>query len=142
MIHVAVGIIIQHNGAPSWPCVLLCQRKKAARYEFKWEFPGGKVENDENAMECLRRELSEELGISAEIGPLFHRQSAVYGDGGSFDVSYYLIEVFTGEIVNRVFETTRWVPVEELRSYDILTGNRDVVQRLIQRYEPHSSRQA
>ena len=142
MIHVAVGIILQpHVTAPSTH-VLLCQRKRGTRYELKWEFPGGKLEPGESAESCLRRELREELGIDATIGALFHRQPASYADGGSFDVSYYLIEQFDGEIANRVFESTRWLPVADLPSYDILDGNRDVVLQLMKVYARTSSAKA
>jgi 8-oxo-dGTP diphosphatase len=128
MILVAVGIIIRNSS------VLLCQRRSTARYGLKWEFPGGKIEDNEHAEDCLRRELEEELGITVEIDRSYHRQSFQYPDSGSFDVSYYMIRKFVGELVNRVFETIRWVPVGELLNYDILEGNRDVVEKLVQEY--------
>ena len=128
MTKVAVGVIMK-DGA-----VLLCQRKQSARYPLKWEFPGGKSETAEPLDECLRRELREELGVEAEIGPLFHKQQYVYPDSGSFDISYYLIEKFSGSITNRVFEQWCWVPISMLTTYDILEGNHEIVQRLIGEY--------
>ena len=125
MIKVAVGIILR-NGE-----VLLCQRKSTARYALKWEFPGGKVEDAESVEDCLERELDEELGIDAEIGPLYHRQHYEYADSGTYDVFYHLIIVFTGEIQNRAFEKLLWVPLDQLPAYDILEGNRVVVSMLV-----------
>ncbi len=140
MIKVAVGIIMHHQRAHDPLAhdlnrglvdrVLLCQRKKNARYGLKWEFPGGKVEDGENVPDCLRRELREELNISAVIGELFHKQHYVYPDSGAYDVAYHLVPLYSGEIVNRVFESCAWVPVADLNSYDILEGNMDVVQKL------------
>ena len=125
MINVAVGIIMK-NGT-----VLLCQRKHTSRYPLKWEFPGGKVEAGESVEACLRRELFEELNIHAEAGELFHRQHYRYPDSGTFDVFYYLVPEFNGSIENRAFEAFLWVPIQQLVQYDILEGNKDVVNRLM-----------
>ena len=138
MISVAVGIIIQP--APDFNRVLLCQRKASARYGLKWEFPGGKLEDGENAEECLRRELREELAIEATVGEKFHHQLTVYPDSGSFDVFYYMISGYTGSMINNVFETILWIPVEQLSQFDILEGNRDVVKKLLAIHAPAESR--
>ena len=132
MIEVAVGIMLRNSTSPSE--VLICQRKRDARYALKWEFPGGKVEPNERTEDCLTRELSEELGIAASVGKLYHRQHYVYADSGTFDVYYYLVSSFAGAITNRVFETTRWVPVADLMRFDILEGNREVVEKLMREH--------
>lgn len=136
MINVAAGII-ENNGR-----VLLCQRKSTARYALKWEFPGGKVEEGESPEEGLRRELQEELGIQTEMVERYHRQHYTYADSGTFDVLYYRVLRHTGVIVNHVFESYAWVPVPELGAYDILEGNRDVVDMLMGEYESVRSPEA
>ncbi|MDE0020180.1 MAG: NUDIX hydrolase [Candidatus Poribacteria bacterium] len=35
-----------------------------------WGFPGGKVEEGENLIEALKREIKEETGVEAEVGQL------------------------------------------------------------------------
>jgi 8-oxo-dGTP diphosphatase len=111
--------------------LLLCQRKKGARYELKWEFPGGKVEEGESVEECVQRELKEELGIHAgRIGSI-RTEISHYDDGSSYEVSYCYIPSFTGGIVNQVFEEVQWVTREQLRNKDILEGNRQFVQELM-----------
>ncbi len=125
MIQVAVGIVLSRGS------VLLCQRSASARYPLKWEFPGGKLEPGESPETCLARELREELSIHASVGPLVHRQHSVYPDSGSFDVFYHEIPSWSGLIVNRVFESIAWVPLGGLPSFDILDGNRDIVDLLL-----------
>ena len=83
------------------------------------------------------RELAEELGIQATIGLLYHQQHAVYPDSGAFDVFYYIVPSFQGNIVNHAFETYAWVPVRDLPSYDNLEGNRDVINKLLADDEIH-----
>ncbi len=135
MIDVAVAIILRSDGTPYTPSILLCQRRSSARYPLKWEFPGGKVELGESSEECLRRELVEELAIDATIGPLYHRQVAEYPDSGTFDVHYHIVESFSGNLVNNVFESIRWVRLPELPGYDILEGNREVTEKLLRSYD-------
>ena len=48
--------------------ILIAQRKATDKLPNKWEFPGGKVEKDENPKECLKREMKEEFGIDVSVG--------------------------------------------------------------------------
>jgi 8-oxo-dGTP diphosphatase len=132
MKQVAVGIITQ-NG-----CVLACQRKRDARYAFKWEFPGGKLEEGETPKDAVVRELREELKIDAIVVEELFQQDWVYSEGMShstadnaFRVSYFLIRNFSGTPVNHAFEQIRWVSAGELQTMDILEGNRKAVEFLV-----------
>jgi 8-oxo-dGTP diphosphatase len=57
--------------------VLLTQRKRGSHLAGAWEFPGGKVEPDEDPRDALIRELAEEVGIETRVGDIvdvtFHR---------------------------------------------------------------------
>ncbi|MFA7680083.1 MAG: NUDIX domain-containing protein, partial [Pigmentiphaga sp.] len=59
VIDVAVGILQRQDGA-----FLLAQRPDGKPYSGWWEFPGGKLEANETALQALARELHEELGIT------------------------------------------------------------------------------
>lgn len=133
MKRVAVGIIVK-NGQ-----VLACQRKKTVRYPLKWEFPGGKIEPGETAQEALIRELQEELGIEAVPDRILLTQDWTYDDGAQsplheahFQVTYFLVHAYSGEVQNRTFESTRWVSPAQLSMMDILEGNRQAVALLLQ----------
>ena len=110
--------------------ILLCQRKKGARYELKWEFPGGKLELGETVLQCLARELKEELSIEITGVDKLEMQTAEYDDGGRYEVAYCFLSAFSGEPKNNVFETIKWVTLEELRSLDILEGNKTFIAQL------------
>lgn len=47
--------------------LLACQRGVNTDHPFEWEFPGGKVETGETAVECVVREISEELGVDVMV---------------------------------------------------------------------------
>lgn len=57
--------------------VLLTQRKRGTHLAGAWEFPGGKVEPNEDPRHALARELVEEVGIVVTVGEIldvtFHR---------------------------------------------------------------------
>ena len=129
MIETVVGIIIKGSS------VLLGQRKETASYPLKWEFPGGKVEDKESLEACLRRELFEELSIEIKSAELYHEEFAKYANASEFYVYYYIAHPKSWEIKNLVFNKILWVPFNELLDYDILEGNKNVVQKLIQDYE-------
>lgn len=46
---------------------LVVQRSKNMKLPLKWEFPGGKIQNDELAEDCVKREIREELNIEIEL---------------------------------------------------------------------------
>ena len=47
--------------------VLVVQRGEKSDHPFKWEFPGGKLKENETAEECILREIQEELSIDIVI---------------------------------------------------------------------------
>lgn len=47
--------------------VLAVQRGKTMKLPLKWEFAGGKIEKGETEIECIKREIFEELNIKIEI---------------------------------------------------------------------------
>ncbi|HET8553195.1 MAG TPA: NUDIX domain-containing protein [Rhodanobacteraceae bacterium] len=59
--HVAAGVLVDVDGR-----VLLAERPPGKQLAGHWEFPGGKLEPGETAVDALRRELREELAIEAD----------------------------------------------------------------------------
>jgi 8-oxo-dGTP diphosphatase len=68
--------------------ILICQRTRHQVMPLKWEFPGGKIEEGEQPRDALRRELDEELGISAVIGDEVARIRHVYPNHSSVELRF------------------------------------------------------
>ncbi len=62
VVKVAVGVIIGLNDNNETR-YFLTKRLDEAHQGGKWEFPGGKVENNETIAQALARELKEEINI-------------------------------------------------------------------------------
>lgn len=110
--------------------VLIGQRRADQPMALLWEFPGGKIEPGESAQQALARELSEELGIQAEIGARVTHIRHNYRHGGAVDLQFFKVREFTGEIENQIYEQVRWVKLEDLPTYDFLAADRGLVKDL------------
>src|SRR6202790_1237007 len=119
-----VAAVIERDGR-----VLICQRKRG-RHALKWEFPGGKVEPNEDPHEALARELREELAIEAQIGEELAQFAVRYGRDPEIQLPFYRVTQFTGEPVNVVFEQIVWETRARLPEYDFLEGDVEFVRRL------------
>ena len=110
--------------------ILICQRTEAQAMPLRWEFPGGKVEPDEDLKDALHRELDEELGIDAVIGRKVAAIQHTYGGGNGVELYFYRVDQFRGEIQNRIFRDVRWVDRKELPTYDFLEADVKLVKDL------------
>lgn len=120
-----VAAVIEKRGL-----ILICQRKAGQHHAGKWEFPGGKVEPEEDFTAALKRELWEELGISATIGEEIVRYRYNYPGRQPIQLIFYKVLGFEGEPVNRVFEQILWEKADNLPGYDFLEGDVAFVKTL------------
>lgn len=126
-----VAGVLERNG-----CFLIGQRLATDRHALKWEFPGGKVEPGESPKDALRRELREELGIEAVIGPEIARYEQRVSGRPPLVLLFHLVEAFQGEPQPRTFQQIAWAPAEALPGYDFLDGDIDFIRRLARRSIP------
>lgn len=111
--------------------VLIAQRAKKDTLYGKWEFPGGKMEQDETEHECLQRELFEEFGINAEIDS-YICSSFFEHKGQPIEMRAYYVIMFSGEFNLYDHQQIKWVGVEELHSYDMPDPDRPIVDKLLE----------
>lgn len=110
--------------------VFICQRRPDQPMSLKWEFPGGKIEPGEGPEEALARELNEELGIAAVIGPRVARIRHKYRNGGAVDLQFFAVREFQGPLENRIFNDMRWAPLATLPEYDFLAADLGLIKDL------------
>ena len=111
--------------------LLIGQRRRSDTSALKWEFPGGKVREDEGLEEALARELREELGVtilkSRKIGQVRHRYANTVEE---LEIHFFAAKIAEKEITPRVFEQIAWVLPKELAEYDFLAANRELIAHL------------
>ena len=118
MINVAVGVITNYQSQ-----VLLTRRPLHVDGGGLWEFPGGKCEANESALEALARELQEEVGLTVlNAKPLL----LVPYDYGHKEVMLHVFHVtsFEGEPTMQESQLAMlWVNKDKLDDYDMPKGN-------------------
>ncbi|MCC6276302.1 MAG: (deoxy)nucleoside triphosphate pyrophosphohydrolase [Oligoflexia bacterium] len=110
--------------------ILLGRRPVGESLAGAWEFPGGKIDQGELPQEALARELQEEVGIEAEIGPLRLVHTHSYGERGVLLV-FYDVHFWKGEPKTLYHEDLIWVAPDELRRLEIPEANRRILDHLI-----------
>lgn len=128
---VVVAGILERDGQ-----LLICQRGRGEYFEYKWEFPGGKLKEEESPAEALARELAEELGIEATVGAELRRLRYQYAGREEFELIFFRVDSFRGEPANRIFEEIRWVRPEELPAYDFLAADTGLIADLARSARP------
>ena len=91
MLNVTCAIIQLNNK------ILVTQRSETMKLPLKWEFPGGKLEDGESEIDCIKREIKEEINLDIEI---VYRLTNNIHDYGNFIVNLipFLANHIQGEI--------------------------------------------
>lgn len=110
--------------------VLLGLRPEGGSLAGKWEFPGGKIEIGEQPEEALARELKEELGIRAEIGPLRFATTHNYAEIGVM-ILFYEINYWTGQPTPIHHAEVKWVSIDEITKLALPDANRNILDRIV-----------
>lgn len=124
IVHVAVAVIKNPHGQ-----LFISKRPDKSHQGGLWEFPGGKVENDETVLEALKRELVEEIGIILiHTSPLI-RIHHDYADK-SVLLDVWCVDDFEGEAFGKEGQKTCWIKQDELSLYEFPTANLPIIKAL------------
>ena len=124
-IKVVAGLILQNNK------LLICQRPNFKDHPLKWEFPGGKIKNDETNEEALIREINEELSINIINYEELFSYNFNYKDlNKKVFIYFYLVNNFSGKVLNNFHKELKWIEIKDIREYDFLEGDLKIIDHI------------
>ena len=110
--------------------ILVTQRSEKMKLPLKWEFPGGKLERDEREIDCIKRELKEELNI--EVRVINKLTNSIY-DYSTFQINLipYVVEYVSGEIILAEHTSYKLLEKSSLNTLDWAEADLPIVKELL-----------
>jgi len=100
----------------------------------QWVMPGGRIDLGESILKALHREVLEEVGIEIQVEGLIDvfEHLGVGEKNAHFVILYYRAAPLSLDLVPNGQECTEaiWVPMEDLRTYDIPPGTRHILAKI------------
>ncbi|RTY76879.1 (deoxy)nucleoside triphosphate pyrophosphohydrolase [Flavobacterium sp. LS1P28] len=124
MINVTCAIILIENK------ILVAQRSDKMKLPLKWEFPGGKLEENETEINCVKREIKEEINIDIEV--VKKLSSSIY-DYGAFKINLipFIAKYIHGEIRLAEHKDYKLLEKVELLSLDWAEADLPIVEEFL-----------
>ena len=122
---VAVAVIFDGAGQ-----ILITRRPLKASHGGFWEFPGGKLEENESPLSALKREISEEVGLEIFDAEFLTNISHTY-DKKHVELFVYCVYKFEGSAVCRESQMDlRWVDLADMASFQFPEANEQIIDLL------------
>ena len=108
---------------------LIVKRNRKKHLGLKWEFPGGKVQENETFEEALIREIKEELNIKISLQDKIAEEK--YKDE-KIDIvlHYFLCTQEDGTIELNEHEDLAWVEKKDFDKYEFAEGDKNILSLL------------
>lgn len=119
-----VGAVIIEDGN-----ILCAQRGDTKTLAYKWEFPGGKIEEGETPQEALKREINEEMNCSIEIGEEIETTVYEYNFGFVHLTTFYC-HLINGKPTLTEHVGISWLSPHELMSLDWAPADIPAVKKI------------
>ena len=99
-----------------------------------WEFPGGKVVNDETHQEAMEREWIEELGVMIQCD----EERFGHGRSGKFEIWFYEVDIVDyepdTEPIAKEHVEVKYFRLDEVDGLEMNKVNKVMLNKLIKRY--------
>lgn len=122
---VAAVIVNQRNN------ILITKRLPDSHLSGFWEFPGGKIDEDESPEQALRREIKEELDVEIEIIRLLWQQDFEYPEK-KIHIAFYQCRLLSDEQQIKPLEVAdyHWIKIDEFNRFPFPPADDAFIQKL------------
>ncbi len=118
---IACAVIRRNDGR-----ILICQRHPDGLLGGLWEFPGGKLEENESLEQAAAREALEETGVRIRVGKKIVAVKHAYSH---FKITLHAFEAefVSGTATALACAKVKWVRLQDLDGYAFPTANRSLL---------------
>ncbi len=124
--HKIIGVAVIWNASGQ---ILIDRRRPVGVMGGLWEFPGGKIEPGETVIECIQREIKEELGINIEVGELLTTIDHTYTHL-RVTLTVHMCKHVSGVPQPIECDEVRWVNLDELSQFEFPEANTQIISAL------------
>ena len=111
--------------------VLISLRSEDKTLSNFWEFPGGKMKNNESPDDTIVREIKEELSLDINkksLKPLSFN-TYTYEEFNAI-IFFYICRIWEGTPISKDKQKILWVEIDKLKNYNLLPGSNKFVLKL------------
>lgn len=116
---------------------ILCMQRDVGKYEYvslKWEFPGGKIENNEETKCAIVREMQEEFNTTVTVGEKIAETTFTHHNENVL-LSAYAVS-FEHDGMDKKFDLTehteyKWVNVETIPTLDFVDSDLKIYPQVL-----------
>ena len=125
-IYVSTTALIDWQGK-----VLISLRPENKILSSFWEFPGGKIKNNESPDDAIIREIKEELSLDINKKSLKPLSFNTYTyDEFHAIIFFYICRSWKGTPISKKNQKILWVEIDKLKKYKFLAGSNKFVLEL------------
>ena len=113
---------------------ILCMQRNSSKYEYmsyKYEFPGGKVEDGESYTKALERELKEEMDLEVRVEEKDHFFTLTHSyPDFTVRMHSYLCRVPDKSFKRKEHINHKWLKKDELDELDCASADLPIVEKI------------